>query len=98
VLAAQQDEEDSEFEIVTEKMVLPFMRTRRAYAAAFIKETDGSRESESPSGASLKEEVSEETEGFGLLAEKVVLETGGSTEPFNPERAELGTDGGSCQK
>jgi hypothetical protein len=48
-----------------------------------IKETEGREEF--PCGTDSGE--SEVTEGFGSLAEVVELETGGSEEPFGPERA-----------
>jgi hypothetical protein len=76
---------ESELEIVTVKIVLPLIRAKRASAAAFINETEGSEESE-------------EAEGFGSLAEVEELETGGSEEPLGPGRAELGTEHRSCRK
>jgi len=64
-----------------------------------IKETGSSEELPSGTeGFEVEEETeeTEETEGFRTLAEG--LEAGVSKEMFGPERAELGTDCGSCWK
>ena len=62
-----------------EKIVLPFTRANRVYAAALIKETEGGEE-EFPSGSEIE---GESTEGNGSLAE-LKLATGGSGEPLVP--------------
>jgi hypothetical protein len=61
-----------------------------------MKETEGIEEFPSGTEDEEPEGSEEETEGFGTLAEG--LEAGDSEESFGPERAELGTDCGSCRK
>ena len=61
-----------------------------------MKETEGSEEFPSGTDEGEFEGSEKETEGFGRLAEG--LEAGDSKESLGPERAELGTDCGSCRK